>query len=385
MTATPESQILQANASFALNLYEILSRKKGNIFFSPLSVHAVLSMLYQGAQGETAQALAHALKNPDVKSTAEGYRDVIAHLGSLKDVTLLTANKIYGNQAKSKFLKAFEDCVVKNFGSEIELLDLGEPKGAARIVNKWVEDKTREKIKNIVNEALFNNKNLSLVLINAIYFKGDWLSTFKEQSTKKDKFYLEDKTAIEVEMMHQKEHFYYKDDQELGAQIIEMPYKGSTVKMMIILPKDGIGKLEEKLPKTDLKKLTDGLKRTELHLFVPKFKMEETIKLNQILIELGLKPIFDMNQADFKGILDTSSLQDNIFVSEVIQKAFVEVNETGTVAAAATRAAMVLGCAPGAPKPVIFRVDKPAVFLIVASHGEERNVLFLGRLSQPEY
>lgn len=286
MTPKPELQIFQANASFALNLYEILSRKKGNIFFSPLSIHAVLSMLYQGAQEKTAQALAQALKNPDVQTTAEGYKNAITHLNSFKDVTLITANKIYGNHGKSKFLKHFEDVIVKSFEAEVELLDLEEPKSCARIVNKWVEEKTQDKIKNIVNETLFT-KNLSLILINAIYFKGEWMSKFKEVSTKKDKFYLDEKNTIEVEMMHQKDYFNYKNDEELGAEILEMPYKERSVKMVVIMPKDGISKLEEKLTKTELKKITDGLKRTDLHVYLPKFKMEETMKLNDVLIEVS--------------------------------------------------------------------------------------------------
>ncbi|KAJ3653290.1 hypothetical protein Zmor_012550 [Zophobas morio] len=384
----PENQILQANAAFTKNLYAILARKKGNVFFSPISIHAVLSMLHQGAQGDTAQVLAHTLNNPDAKSTAEGYRAVTKRLNAFKQVTLLTANKIYGVEGEAKVRSEFAKGIEENFKGEFEELKVEDAAKAAKSVNDWVAEKTQKNIKSIVNEAMFK-KNLSLLVVNAIFFKGEWVSKFKENFTKDDEFFVEEKNSVGVKMMHQKGNYWYVQDEELDAQIIEIPYKGFDVKMMVILPTENdIEKLEAKLAKTDFGKLGKNSKLTDVHLYLPKFKMEETIELNNVLSEMGLKSIFDIKEANFKGIFDTTSLKDNIFVSDVVQKAFIEVNEGGTVAAAATRAAMVLGCAPTKSQPVTFKVDHPAVFMLLAAHGKDADassILFYGRLSHPRH
>ncbi|RZB39021.1 leukocyte elastase inhibitor-like [Asbolus verrucosus] len=359
---------------------------KGNVFFSPISLHAVLSMLYHGAQGGTAHALVHTLKNSD----AEGYRAVIDDLNSLKEVKLMMANKIYGNKTKSKLLKEFENVLTKNFSSEVEFLDMAHQKESSKIINKWVEEKTENKIKNIVNENNFN-ENVSLILVNAIYFKGKWSSQFDESKTKTADFFLDKVNSIDVKMMYDKGKYVYKYDKELDAQVIEIPYRGFHTSMILILPSEdnNIKNLEAKLSTSDFSKITEHLKLEDVHLYLPKFKMEETIKLNDILSELGLSDIFDVKKANFGGIIEGITLTNNLYVSEIIQKAYIKVNEGGTEAAAATRASMMVGCAPGRPQPVIFKVNRPAVFMLVASHGADRtatrSILFYGRLSHPNY
>lgn len=247
----------------------------------------MLSMLYQGAQGETAKILANALNNPEVKSTAEGYRAAIKRLNSYKHVTLLMANKIYGVEGATKFLKHFEKTIVECFHGETETLAVEDKIKAAGIVNKWVEEKTQNHIKNIVSENIFE-KTLSLLLVNAIYFKGEWVAKFREESTKIGKFWTDSNNSVEVKMMHQKSSFWFKEDDDLEAQIIEMPYKGHDVKMMIILPtENNIENLEKKINQTDIKLLRKNMKLTEVHLYLPKFKMEETINLNDLLSEVS--------------------------------------------------------------------------------------------------
>ncbi|KAG5883832.1 hypothetical protein JTB14_033753 [Gonioctena quinquepunctata] len=326
--------VLHGNSEFTKNLYKVLARREGNVFFSPISIHAILSLASQGAAGNTKNDLAKTLNVPDVKVAAEGYKDIMSRLNSIADVTLLMANKVFLMDTY-KLRDTFKTIVTSHFLSEVQSLDFAQNTEAAKTINTWVLEKTKDKIKDLIDSDDLD-RDTRLVLVNAIYFKGKWAEPFDAAYTKTEKFYLDgtDSNTIDVQMMHLKKKFYFKNDETLDAKVLEMSYTNKDISMIIILPneRDGIKKLEEKLAQTDLTKITENMYMPEVIVSLPKFKIEQTIDLQDSLTELGLGDMFT-DSADFSGMLDSP---EQLCVSKVVQKAFIEVNEEGAEAAAAT-------------------------------------------------
>lgn len=245
--------------------------------------------MHQGAEGQTQKILKQVLVNPDPTAASEGYKSLLKSLKDLDHITLAIANKIYLQQTQKpiELDKNFEN-LVKEFDSEIDFLDLKDKKEAAKTVNAWVEGKTKNQIKNLVNENSLS-LDTKLMIINAIYFKGDWLRKFDASLTKKGKFFPTKGAEVEVKMMYQKGFFQHYLNMELGAQILEIPYKGQNVKFLIILPDDpdSIEELEAKIVQNDFGKICENLQGKEVHLFIPKFKIEKTIKLNDVLSQVS--------------------------------------------------------------------------------------------------
>ncbi|CAH1369245.1 unnamed protein product, partial [Tenebrio molitor] len=374
---TAELQVLQGNSAFTNNLYKVLAEKEGNVFFSPISVHVVLSMAYQGALDTTAEKFANTLHVPKAKAAAEGYNEIMKRLNSVTNVTLLMANKVFLMEG-FQLLSDFENAVTKHFLSEVQLVDFKKNEEAAKTINSWVEVQTREKIKDLIQKDDLDGST-RLVLVNAIYFKGDWKHKFDKERTKTEPFYLNDKDTIDVQMMHIKKKFNYKNDSELQAQVIELPYTNEDLSMFIILPneKNGIGNLEKKLATMNLTDISKNMWSTEVNLALPKFKIEETIDLKDALTKLGLGEIFDERKANFGGMIQVGS--GNLYVSKVVQKAFIEVNEEGAEAAAAT----VACCARIDFNPNFFIADHPFIFLLVTKSPGTRNFLFVGKINKP--
>ncbi|KAJ3654869.1 hypothetical protein Zmor_014024 [Zophobas morio] len=336
-----EFQILDSNTQFTVDLYNVLKETSpGNMIFSPISIHAVLSMAYQGARGTTAENFASTMKIPDAKIARKGYNTVMNRLNSVPNVSLLMANKIYLMEGY-KLSPEFSDAVIKNFLSEVQLLNFSASEIAAATINAWVEEKTKEKIKNLViGEDL--DELTRLVLINAIYFKGNWKHKFNKKNTKTEPFYLNDIDSVNVQMMHIEREFHYKSVKELEAQIIELPYTNNNLSMVIILPfkRDGIAELEKKLAGVNLTEVTNGMYTEEVTVPLPRFKIEQTIDLKDSLIKLGFREIFSP-AANFNGMITS---KEPLCVSKVIQKVFIEVNEEGTEAAAATGKFFIFAC-----------------------------------------
>ncbi|XP_045471143.1 antichymotrypsin-2-like isoform X11 [Harmonia axyridis] len=367
-----ELQVLQSNGQFTNKLYKILSEKEGNVFFSPISAHTVLSMSYLGAEGTTKEAYVKSLALPDKESTANGYQQISSKLNNAPNITLYMANKVYvANVAKLK--ESFSKAVVEKFNSEVQTVNFGANVEAAKTINSWVEQKTVNKIKNLISpddlDALTR-----LVLVNAIYFKGSWHRKFQKSDTRTEPFYLNEKDTIDVQMMHIEKSFRFKHDDNLKAKVLEMPYSNQEFSMVIILPdeRDGIKDLEAKLEKVDLTKITEDMYPSDVNVALPKFKIETTVNLNEALDKIGLGEIFS-NGANFSEILEGN---EPLAVSKVIQKAFIEVNEEGAEAAAATEIQIVL---PIAIMPRYFLADHPFIVLML----QNTNVLFHGRVSHP--
>ena len=247
-------------------------------------------------------------------------------------------------------------------------------------INNWVEKKTNNKIKDLIPPGVLSS-DTRLTLVNAIYFKGLWLEQFKQKETFPGSFFVSQNEEIKVEMMHQKAEFKYSESEELACQILEMPYIGKKMSMVIFLPKEthGLAKLEGKMTYDKLNESLSSLMYAsldEVEVFLPKFKLTQQFDLNDVLSKMGAKEMFIPGKADLSGISSQS-----LFVSKVVHKAFVEVNEEGTEAAAATAVGVALMCMP-LPAP-IFKADHPFLFLI--RHNESGAILFLGRLVKPNH
>ncbi|XP_033855770.2 leukocyte elastase inhibitor-like isoform X1 [Acipenser ruthenus] len=406
--------LASANTSFALDLFKKLSndRKADNIFYSPLSISSALAMVYLGARGNTASEMAQVLhfSKPKGDGAAAGMQqkmqmqmpscfqsvslnkskdDVHSGFSTLiSDINkqgapykLCLANRLYGEKSFN-FVKEFIQDTKKFYQAELEAVDFVTASEAARQnINSWVQSQTQDKIKNLLAKGTVDALT-RLVLVNAIYFKGNWGKKFSKSETRERAFRLSKNVTKPVQMMQQKAKFNLTLIPEVNSQIIELPYVGNELSMLIILPmgieddSTGLEKIERELTFENLMKWTkpEMMDNTEVTVTLPKFKLEETYDLNSVLISLGMVDAFDVGKSDFSGM----SSNNELVLSKVVHKSFVEVNEEGTEAAGATGAIVML---TSVRIPVHFNADHPFLFFI--RHNKTRNILFYGRFSSP--
>jgi len=369
--------VMEGNTAFALDLYGNLKEKEGNLFFSPYSISTALAMTYAGARGNTEKQMSEVLHfKLDQKQLHPAFSHLEAQLNAAQEkegIELSVANTLWA-QKDYVFLREFLDLTRKNYGAVLNFLDFKRAYEEAREkINTWVEEKTRNKIKDLIKPGILNALT-RLVLTNAIYFKGDWESQFKKSKTKEAPFWLTPSKSINAPMMTQKQKFRYMESDKL--QMLELPYLGNHLSMIVLLPKkiDGLAQLESTLSVKNLTTWMGLLRQREILVFLPKFKMSSQFSLDKTLASMGMPDAFDPS-ADFSGMDGTKLL----YISAVIHKAFVNVNEEGTEAAAATAVAMRLLSAPSPPP--VFRADHPFIFLI--RHNSSESILFLGRLVDP--
>ncbi len=368
------------NGTFAISLYKVLGDKKGNLFFSPYSISTALSMTYLGARGTTAKEMAKTLcfSQPPAE-LHPAYRALITDLngrGASGAYELVTANRLWG-QKGTAFVPAFLDDEKKYYGSSLEELDfVGSTEKSRHIINRWVEKQTRDKIKHLLQPGVLT-KLTRLVLTNAIYFKSAWSEVFKEGMTREEPFFPGRGEKVTVPMMHRTGHYNYCRTGD--AEVALLPYKNNELSMMVILPleKEGLEKVEQSLSYESVKNTLAKMTDKDLELALPKFKTTSSFSMKETLEKMGMTAPFGM-EADFSGMDGTKSLR----ISAVIHKAFVDVNENGTEAAAATAVAMTLKGMPSRPKNVIpFKVDHPFIFLI--RDNKTGSILFMGRIVNP--
>ena len=381
--------VAASNRHFALKLYRQLKEEEGNLFLSPYSISTALSMTYGGASGETATEMAKAL---DFNLPQERLHVAFAELdsglnavGVKGGVELSTANALWPHQ-DYPFRKDFLDLIAESYRSSGQSLDYGKPETARGMINGWVEKQTRDKIKDLIPAGTIDSLT-RMVLTNAIYFKGSWASAFKQKATRETPFKVTLQKSVAVPMMFQKGQFGYYQDTDV--QVLEMPYKGKQVSMFVLLPNQGntgfrrpakplekkrtLADLEAMLSPQKLSEWMDKVRPAKVDTWLPKFKMTSTFSLGEPLRALGMKKAFA--DADFSG-MDGSK---RLYLSAVLHKAFVEVNEEGTEAAAATAA--IVGFRSARPMGPRFRADHPFLYLICdKSNG---NILFLGRYVTP--
>lgn len=372
------------HTAFALDLYGALRGTEGNLFYSPYSISTALAMTYAGAKGDTADQMAdvlHFTLPADRLHLAENAlsldlsgRPQQAAPDVKNPFELSIANALWG-QMDYIFLPEFLDLLAQNYGAGIRVVDFAaSPENARQEINRWVSDQTKERIKDLIPQGVLNEMT-RLVLSNAIYFKGGWLHQFKKSATEQKPFYLLDGSSINVDMMHQSERLGYSLQDDYKA--VELPYEGGGLSMLVILPDEGrFAEVEENLNPEMLGALQDTMKFGEVDLSLPKFKFESSFTLKEPLSALGMADAFDRDKADFSGM----DGRRDLFISAVLHKAFVAVDENGTEAAAATAVVMELMSAMP-EEPVQFRVERPFIFLI--RDNQTGSVLFLGRVLNP--
>lgn len=367
---------------FAIKLFNKLSKNE-NFFISPYSISTALTMCLQGAKSETAQQLKDLLNltnmtNEDIlKLNSELTTCINTRLG--KDVVLNTANKIYPNKG-FELEKNFVDAIEKNFHGEVEQLDYVQAAASAKTINDWVSGKTNEKIKNLVPEDSINS-SIKLILVNAIYFKGNWLVKFNSAETVKEDFNCADGTKVKVDMMKLSGKKFRILDNVLGisGQACTFPYGGGIVAMTIFLPNENVSLsvMEKELTAEKLKEILEiEIGKDKVNVSLPKFKLEYSTELSENLKQLGATHAFDSTKADFTGI---NSVNDGLHISKVLHKAFIEVNEEGCEAAAATAVMMMKRCA--FEEPHEFNCNRP--FLFAIHDTVHNNVLFFGKYVKP--
>lgn len=374
------SPTVKGNNAFALKLYQQLNDDPNkNIFMSPYSISSALAMTYAGAKGNTAQEMANTLQITPNK-VHQDFQNLSKHFNQLnrKGLQLSIANALWSEKSV-RFLKAYLGLTKDFYQAEAQNLDFKKQAEKSRlIINQWVEDKTQQKIKNLLPKGIIN-KQTRLVLTNAIYFKGQWQYKFKKSQTRKMDFIAGDKTLKGVKFMRMQRRFRYAETEDL--QMIELPYKDNKMSMVVLLPKDikGINKLSTSLTPKRYQDLMDRLYYTNVRLSLPKFKLTLNVKLKNVLKKMGMRQAFG-NGADFSGMTGDKSLQ----ISEVIHKAFVEVSEKGTEAAAAT--AVIIKTKSSAARkprpPKIFKADHP--FMFVIKDNATGSILFMGKLNEPK-
>uniref|UniRef100_A0A8C0D9L3 Serpin domain-containing protein n=1 Tax=Balaenoptera musculus TaxID=9771 RepID=A0A8C0D9L3_BALMU len=389
------SSLGEAIIHFAVDLFQqIRQSEKENIFFSPLSIMSALAMTSLGAREHTASQIQKVLHfNEIAENKREGTTvDPVENTGNVHHQfqTLLTelkkptdayelniANRLYGEKT-FLFLQAYKDNVKKFYLASVESADfVNAAEESRKMINSWVESQTNEKIKDLFPEHSLCRVTV-LVLVNAVYFKGQWCQKFKKEDTGEEKFWLNKDTSKSVQMMKQTDDFNFTSLEDMQVKILEIPYKGQELSMMVLLPNevDGLQKLEDQLTAEKLIEWTSpqNMRERQVNLHLPQFKVEESYDLKATLEALGMVDAFNTEKADFSGMTGTRDL----VVSKVLHKSFVEVNEEGTEAAAAS--GIVLGLtSPGIPDS--FRCDHPFLFFI--KHKKTNSILFYGRVSSP--
>ncbi|KAL7373719.1 hypothetical protein ABVT39_013319 [Epinephelus coioides] len=381
-----ETPLSKANTTFSLALLKKLGDDDNtkNIFFSPFSISSALAMVMLGSGGNTAAQMSECLKTKDTKDDVHaGFAQLLSAVNKADaPYALSVANRLYGEQSY-KFVEDFLEKTRKHYNAELESVDFRSSSEAARVnINSWVLEKTQGKIKDVLAKGVVDNMT-RLVLVNAIYFKGHWNKQFKVDSTRDAQFRLNKNDTKPVKMMHQKSKFPLTYIPEANCQVLEMPYKGKELSMLIFLPNvmedssTGLEKLEKELTYENFVEWSrpDMMDEIEVTVELPRFKMEENYDLKNVLISMGMVDAFDMARSDFSGM----SPANDLVLSKVVHKAFVEVNEEGTEAAAATAAIMMLRCAI---MPATFIADHPFLFFI--RHNPSMSVLFAGRYCSPE-
>ncbi|ELW71272.1 serpin B4 [Tupaia chinensis] len=387
--------LVKANTQFAYDIFqEFLKLKKDNIFYSPISMSSALGMVFLGARGNTAlefQKTLHldAVTECTAETTAtrhEEKSEIVHHqfqklLTELNQPTdayeLNIANRLYGEETY-QFLQGYLDDIKKFYLTTVESVDFANAPEESRVkINSWVESQTNEKIKDLFPDGTISN-NTALVLVNAVYFKGQWDQKFNKERTEEAEFWLNKDTSKSVQMMKQSESFNFASLEDVQAKILEIPYKGKDLSMVVLLPNeaDGLGQLEDKLTSEKLIEWmsSQNMNKRQVDLCLPKFKVEESYDLKATLEAMGIVDAFSPQGADLSGMTGSRDL----VVSKIMHKSYVEVTEEGTEAAAATGA---LAVPMSMPIRENFCCNRPFLFFI--RHNKTQSILFFGRVSCP--
>ena len=379
---TDLTKLVDGNNAFAFDLYQALRQTGANLFYSPYSISEALAMTYAGARGYTEKDMAEALNftltqdqlhpafnslDLQLKQRGQGAK------GRDKEgFRLHVVNAIWG-QKDYKFLGEFLDVLAQNYGAELRIADfINETEQSRVTINKWVSDQTEERIKDLVPQGAINQLT-RLVLTNAIYFNAAWQYPFDENATSDGLFHLLSDNDVTVPMMKQTESFRYTEGTDY--QVVELPYDGQELSMVILLPKAGrFDAFEEKLDAGFIKTIIGNLETHEVSLTMPKFEYESSFGLKEVLSTLGMGVAFTPD-ADFSGM----DGKRDLLIQDVLHKAFVSVDEAATEAAAAT--AVIVGLTAIPVQPVEVKIDRPFIFLIRDIPTD--SIIFIGCVLNP--
>ncbi|KAG3288783.1 serpin B6-like, transcript variant X1 [Ictidomys tridecemlineatus] len=374
--------LLEATGTFALNLLKRLGEDRSkNMFYSPISISSALAMVLLGAKGTTTVQMAQALSLNKSSSSGggdvhQGFQSLLTEVNKTDTSYLLrTANRLFGEKTYD-FLSSFKDSCQNFYQAEMEELDfLNATEESRKQINTWVAKETEDKITELLSPGSLDKIN-KLVLVNAIYFKGNWDKQFDKELTQERPFKVSKNEEKPVQMMFKKSTFKMTYIGEIFTKILVLPYVSQELNMIIMLPDEHIDlkTVEKELTYEKYIEWTgpDLMDEEEVEVFLPRFKLQENYDLEEVLRSLGMTDAFDEARADFSGMSSTRDLH----LSKVVHKSFVEVNEEGTEAAAATACRFTWLCSP-----TLFCADHPFLFFI--QHSRTRGILFCGRVSSP--
>lgn len=370
-------EVVKGNNKFCFELYLNLNNEdSGNLFFSPYSISTALSITYEGAKGQTAEEIQSVFNFPtDNIIRRSGFLRIYNIINKNdKDYELSTANALWAQQNYDFLGNYFQ--LIKNYycGLVTNLDFYNEAEKSRHTINNWVEEQTNNKIKDLISEGQITPLT-TLVITNAIYFKGTWKYQFNKDNTREMDFRISSENISKTAMMYLKNEdvkFNYFETENL--QMLEMPYDGEEISMLIVLPKDNLNSIKDELNYENFNALRTNMQEEEVVIYLPKFSLDTKYLLKDCLSDMGM-PLAFTEAADFSGM---TGLKD-LYISLVIHQAYVEVNEEGTEAAAAT--AVVMERTTGVPTTKTFLADHPFIFLIMDK--QTGNILFMGRVVDP--
>lgn len=376
---SPGAAAAAANNAFAIDIYPKIARTNGNLVFSPYSAHSALALTWAGARGATAQQMAAVLH---LGRDRAGMCEQLAALRNWlnpsetadKGRQVIVANAIWADKSlalKSDFLKTARE----QFGAMLSQVDFKDTDASAKAINDWVSKETSGKIENLISPPAISGA--SLVLTDAIYCKGRWRKPFPKGATRNAPFHLADGATEDVPLMNVEGQFNYGESKTM--QVVDLPFSAGRLSMVLFLPKDpdALAEVERSMNDADMTQNMAWVKPQVVHVFLPRFEFDASFSLQDTLQEMGMTDAFSSDFAKFSGIAD-----GGLFISTVLQKCAVNVNEEGAEAAAATAVIMATGAAPVPnPNAFVFRADHPFMFLI--RHNDTGAILFMGRVARP--
>ncbi|XP_075340607.1 antithrombin-III [Odontesthes bonariensis] len=381
-------ELSKANSRFALTLYKKLAlgrTSENNIFMSPISVSTAFAMTKLGACDQTLEQIMKVFEFDTIKEKTSDqvhffFAKLNCRLYRKKDVTteLISANRLFGDKSLT-FNETYQNISETVYGAKLMPLNFKDNPETARVtINNWISNKTENRIQDTLPSGALDS-NTVLVLVNTIYFKGQWRNKFDSDNVFSSDFQVSESRSCPVSMMYQETKFRYKYFPDDNVQLLEMPYRGEDITMVIILPSKGtpLSTVEASL---DLKKLNgwfNQMKETTVGTFVPRFRVEESFSLKDKLWEMGLTDLFSAETASLPGMLENGG--DGLFISDAYHKALLEVNEEGSEAAAAT-AVVAVGRSINLNRE-IFQADRP--FLLIIRESTINTLLFVGRVADP--
>ena len=377
--------VIDANNNFAFDIYEKLTSENSeddNLFLSPFSISSAFALTYEGAKGETADQIGSVFYFPDnIENLRNGYLDFNTGINAGDpEYDLEVANALWAEETY-QFLEDYINTAETYYSAETTNLDfINQPEESRVTINDWVAEKTNNKIEDLIPEGMIDSLT-RLVITNAIYFKGTWVLQFDENMTAEADFTTPSGEIVTVDMMKRTDDdaiYGYAETDDL--QVLEMPYENETGKklsMIVLLPKDNdLQEAEDALNEGEFEEIVGSIESQQVKVYFPKFKLETEYLLSDTLIDMGMPAAFT-SAADFSGMDGATGL----YISDVVHKAFIEVNEEGTEAAAATAVVFAKGMSPEEETIPVFRADHPFIFMI--QDDETGNILFIGRISNP--